>query len=732
MTSATTDKPPIFTGTDDVRGIASGIFVGLNALVFAVSVTALIFFAPFSDGATWGGMAMIATSIFATLVLLLRQGRPVILGAVQIAPVAFLLPFFFDLSKSVGTEISVDQAILLQFAVLGATAFLTGAVMVAAAVFDLGRLVRLVPYPVTAGFLASAGALLVASSVQLLLPTSGWSLTLASPLDDQDIANLVLATIAVAGMLAMSQISRDYGPLLAFFGLVAGFYAVAWIWGAGAQDLRALELLPPVPTGGDFRPEHLQLFSLNAGLVLQAVPSILGAAMVSVFGLMFNLNGIELASRTEIRSRSLLYQSGVTNMVTGLLGGSVSYPSAVNTVSALHMGKCTRATALAFCGVMAVGLIGANRIVPALPVFATAGLMGFIGLRIMYAWWISPAARLTRSDSFIIGLIVLSALLISLLAAIGIGTIVACIIFAVVYGRLPVFRRIDTISTRRSSVDRSPTQNAMLDANGQDVYVLTAQGFLFFGSSEQILVKVHDLLALPVPPTTIIFDLKGVHGLDSAAVSTLTKLNNIAEGADIQIVLAEAQGEALQFLVQKGFTGQASQNMYYRDSTDGAIEEAEEMLIRAHSPKNAEESALTTLLGLLSKPELAQSLLDIMEIRTLEPGERLIEYGTSDTDVFLIDSGRLAVFAKTATGADLRIRSLRPGSFVGEIASYAGLARTADVIAETRATVYCATPEILEKSVHQTPELASAWHKAVAANLADKLHRTTLLLVDST
>jgi SulP family sulfate permease len=338
---------------------------------------------------------------------------------------------------------------------------------------------------------------------------------------------------------------------------------------------------------------------------------------------------------------------------------------------------------------------------------------------------------LSNSDSFVIGLIVLSTLLISMLAAIAIGIIVACIIFAVVYARLPVFHRTDTIVSRRSSVDRSPAQNAFLDAHGGDVHILALQGFLFFGSSEQLVSKVHQLLGTNPKPGKIIFDLKRVNGLDSAAVSALFKLTSIAAGTDTKLVLAEAQGETLSVLKAGGFTGRARGHLEYRDTTDDAIEEAEEDLIRLHASKDFEDSALSTLRGLMTKPELAVRLLDTMELRTLRPGERLIKFGEEDTDVYLIDRGRLAVIAKTSAGTDLRVRSLRAGSFVGEIASYAGLARTADVIAEVETKVYFATAETLAQSVEQDPELASEWHKAVASSLAEKLHRTTLHLRES-
>lgn len=72
----------------------------------------------------------------------------------------------------------------------------------------------------------------------------------------------------------------------------------------------------------------------------------------------------------------------------------------------------------------------------------------------------------------------------------------------------------------------------------------------------------------------------------------------------------------------------------------------------------------------------------MMEKRHLNAGDILIKSGDKDKDVFLVEQGRVAVMATRPDGSKFRVRSMRPGAFVGEIASYAGLHRTADVIVE--------------------------------------------------
>ncbi|MCB1474721.1 MAG: SLC26A/SulP transporter family protein [Rhodobiaceae bacterium] len=710
---------------------SAGAIAGFNILVFSLSVSALIFSGDLAVGAAWGGTMMLISSIVATLVLLPGKRHGLVLGAVQIAPIAFLFPAIFAIAARAAERGAPQEGVVQIFMLLGATAVVTGIVMVLTARLDISRILRLTPYAVSSGFLTAAGILLFISSGRLISPTRSLSDIVGGTWVLADLENLLLMTGAIVAMFILARWRKDFGPAVGFGAMIVGFYLLAVLNGTNVEGLRGAGFLPASATAGDLTGNLATFAGVDAALVLDVIPSILGAVMVSILGLMFNMNGIELASRRELSSRSMLQRTGLANIGLGLVGGTVSYPSAVNTVSVLHMGARGHGAAYAVCAVLVAGIAMSREVMPFLPIFATAGLMGYVGLSIAYAWGIAPASRHSRTDMLVIALIVVSTITLSMLTAIGIGIVVACIIFAVIYARIPVIRRTDTLTTRRSTVDRGPQQTAILDRLGEKVLILSVQGYLFFGSAEQLFTRVREALDCDTPPEEIICDLKRVNGLDSAAISTILKLHNIAEGAAMKLVLAEATGEAHRALQSNGLCGRFSDHLDYVETTDAALEQAEERLILTGCDGRSDETALTTLEELLTRPELAPRMLDMMERRELKAGEKLIAFGARDTDVFLIDHGRLAVSAQTATGDSLRVRSLRAGSFVGEIASYAGLARTADVIAETDAVVYCARAEALRQALLSDPELASEWHRIMAINLADKLNRTTLLLRDS-
>ena len=82
----------------------------------------------------------------------------------------------------------------------------------------------------------------------------------------------------------------------------------------------------------------------------------------------------------------------------------------------------------------------------------------------------------------------------------------------------------------------------------------------------------------------------------------------------------------------------------------------------------------------------------------------------------------------TSAIATIRLRTFAEGALVGEIASCAGLPRTADVVAQTDTSVYRVPFDTLHRLHEDNPRLASALHRVVASTLADKLDGTNKLL----
>jgi sulfate permease, SulP family len=105
----------------------------------------------------------------------------------------------------------------------------------------------------------------------------------------------------------------------------------------------------------------------------------------------------------------------------------------------------------------------------------------------------------------------------------------------------------------------------------------------------------------------------------------------------------------------------------------------------------------------------------------LPDGTVLIGQGESPDDVYVLETGRLRVETVTERGTRMRLRTLRPGVVVGEVALYSGDPRTADVVAEGPSVVLRLGKVSIERIEADDPELAAALHRWLATTLAGRL-----------
>jgi SulP family sulfate permease len=73
----------------------------------------------------------------------------------------------------------------------------------------------------------------------------------------------------------------------------------------------------------------------------------------------------------------------------------------------------------------------------------------------------------------------------------------------------------------------------------------------------------------------------------------------------------------------------------------------------------------------------------------------------------------------------MRLRTVRPGVVVGEVALYTGVSRTADVVADTDSVVLRLSREAIDRVESEDPELAAALHRWLARTLAERLSDTS-------
>jgi SulP family sulfate permease len=102
-------------------------------------------------------------------------------------------------------------------------------------------------------------------------------------------------------------------------------------------------------------------------------------------------------------------------------------------------------------------------------------------------------------------------------------------------------------------------------------------------------------------------------------------------------------------------------------------------------------------------------------------GYRIYRQGDVSKDLYLIETGELAAWLELSGGKTKRLRTMGPGTVVGESGLYLGAKRSATVVSVTPAVLYRLSIDSLERMTRESPHLAAAFHQFVVRLLAERL-----------
>jgi SulP family sulfate permease len=237
---------------------------------------------------------------------------------------------------------------------------------------------------------------------------------------------------------------------------------------------------------------------------------------------------------------------------------------------------------------------------------------------------------------------------------------------------------------------------------------------LFFGSTNRLLERIRSRAEGETPPRFIVVDLARLTGIDASAAAALVKAERLASAQGAEIVLTGASETVRARLERGGVLGSRGLVSFETDLDDG-LQRCEEALLEGGE---AEGDAVTSPDGV--PPALARYL----ERVTLAEGAVLLHQDEPPGDIYVLAEGRLAVETSTRQGRRVRLRTVRPGVVVGEIALYTESRRTADVVAETRCVVLRCSREQIARMEAEDPDVAAGLHRWLAGTLADRLTDT--------
>lgn len=709
-------------------GFTSGLVVGLIEVILAISFAALIFAGELSGYVSIGiGIALIGAIITGVAVALITSLPGTVAGN-QDAPSAILAVMAAGIVVSMPDGVIGIETFATVVVAIALTTFLCGIFFLSLGYFNLGNLVRFLPYPVVGGFLAGTGWLLVSGSISMM---TDLSINLSGLAALFQIENLLLWIPGLVFAITLLVILKRYDHSFLLPGLVFGaiilFYLVTYMAGFSIGELSDQGmLLGPFPEVNLLRTFPLSaLAQVNWNSILAQTVNIAIVLAISSISLLLNASGLELEAEGDMDLNRELRAAGTGNLFAGLFAGLPGFQQLSLSAMNQRLGAGTRLTGLFAAGVCLAALAAGTAFISLIPKFVIGGLLLYFGLTFLYEWVYETWFKLPKADYFVILLILVVIASVGFLEGIAIGILVAIIFFAVNYSRVDVIKHSLTAATFQSRIARPKLHKRILRRYGNQVLILELQGYIFFGTANQLLEQIRAHLNNYVENRLcfILLDFSGVTGIDSSVVLSFRKLNKMVQNNQAIIVLTGLSEKIETFLRKSGVLDLDEDSFHISSDLDYGVEWCEEKLLQSTGVLNRDtsKSIQAHLEEMIGDTEITARIMGYLEKDQLPAGTHFIHQGDSPGALYFLEDGMVTAQLEISGEEPRRLNTMSSENMVGEIGFYLGSKRNASVITETPATLYRLTTEALSKMESQDPEAAALFHKYIAYAMAEKL-----------
>ena len=729
-------------------GLTVGLINGILIIIFQSAYATLIFSGPLSAYLPQGIGIMLFGAAVMGLIMAVGSSFRGTVTAPQDAPSAIMATIAGSIALSMAPATSTQSMFTTVVMAIALTSIATGLFLLLLGWFNLGNLIRFIPYPVVGGFLAGTGWVLVKGAIGIMaeIPLSPYGIP---ALFQNGVLMKWLPGVLFAFVLFIAQRRLKHFlvmPILILLGIVL-FYIILFATHTSITDAAKLGWLMPRLSGGiSWKPLLLTSLDLVSWRgILEQSGNLATIGIISVISLLLNSSGLELIARKEIDLNRELRVTGLANMVSGLGGSATGYISLSLTALGYRLGSRTRISGIVSAGLCAIALLSGAAISTYFPKPLLGGLLFFLGFIFLVEWIYHAWFKLPKAEYFLVVLILITIGMFGFLEGMLLGMLISIVLFAVNYGQINVVKHTLSGKTFHSNVDRAAPYQRFLLENGDKLYILKLQGFIFFGTANNVLEQVKQRIHNPdFPPAQfIVLDFQLVTGLDSSALYSFEKMKLLTEAQHITLVFTSLSPTLQRQFELGGIVSTEKNNLRVFPDLDHGVEWIENQILTALpsslSETFFEEDDRTFLTNVLDyqrpsdetrsiEKDIIQKIMRFLEHRHFEAGEYLIHQGNPPVGIFIIKSGRVTAQLEAESGRPIRLRTMSAGTVIGELGVYLGIPATASVVANETCTAFYLSPHRLQEMEENAPKAAAVFHKFIIRILGERLSNSNTTL----
>lgn len=687
--------------------LIAGFLVALVAVPMCLSSSALIYSGDLSPLIPVGVAGAFLGCAIVAAITSSMSSMPFAIGTVALEIGIILAYIAGHVAKIMGDSPKTFSTVWV--AVLVGT-FVTGLILLLIGRMGIGRWIRFMPYPVIAGFLAGMGALAYAGAFRVM---SGVDLSWSTVPELFLWENIVLWSPGVLFAVSLIAIRSQTNHHLVMPLLVSGWFLLFNV-ACGIATLLSFD----VPDGYFFRSvspagflgfvQEFRFSNVEWGILLDQFPLFTAMAVLAASSILLYCSTLEVAWGADCDPNRELRVSGIACLASSLLGGMAGHLSLGMSMLSYEAHGRGRSVGLMTAACVLMILLVGTPLIAFYPKPIIGGLLISFGLVMIIEYLVITATRLPWLEWSVIAIITAVITFVGLLEGVVAGLVLSCIQFAIACSQQRVIRRELDGRTEQSRVQRELPQKMILQQQGQSIKILELQGFLFFGVATVLLEHVKKIAdASDDSKQYIIFDFSMVNGIDSSVTNCFTRMKQVAEQHNMQLIFANITSNTLQqFEAAKMLSKEGTLQVKF--NLDEALEWCENQILQKRVVRRARVMPIGILLGQFGmEQEVTQKLVAHLERVTAKAGESIHEEHQKMDSAYFVESGRLFEL-ETEDSQRERIRTLGPGSVFHKAALFQPYTSHTRLVAEQPTVLYRLSQQKLDKLRTEAPEVIPA------------------------
>ena len=438
------------------------------------------------------------------------------------------------------------SAVLVSMALAG---IFCGLFQILFGLIKLGKYVRYIPYPVLSGFMSGIGVIIILQQLYPLVGKSGSGsmINLLAGLPEAfgslSVTALLLGLATVAIIYLFPLVTKKVPSTLV--ALIVVTVVSLFI------DMKDVPTIGEIPSGLPmpfFANSAVTLAGLDWGAIITAaiIPGLTLAGLGSIDTLLTSVVADNITKTKHNSNRELIGQ-GIGNAVAGLFCGLPGAGATMRTVVNVKSGGRTQLSGMVHAILLLAIMLGLGSVVKYVPLSVLAGILLTVGWGIIDFKGFKDLVKIPRADAVVLIAVFFITVFVDLLTAVGIGMVIACVLF--------MKRASDLVEGGYSSQEmtnfdkESPwaDEGGMPDAVAHKIYIQRLNGPIFFGTINKFKEVMQ---TVPADAKIVIIRMRLVSFMDQSGLYAMEEAIKDIQARGAQVLMTIIQPQPMYMLTK--------------------------------------------------------------------------------------------------------------------------------------------------------------------------------------